>query len=85
MTRVTAIAIVLVLAGSTAFESSVISAQAGGWTTLFDGKTLKGWNLQGNANWEVVDGVIQATSGNGNLVSTVSLRRRSDRGGVLGG
>jgi hypothetical protein len=72
MTRITTIAIALVLAGSTGFESSLVSAQAGGWTTLFDGKTLKGWSPVGNANWEVVDGVIQATSGNGDLVSTVS-------------
>jgi len=72
MTRVTAIAIALVLAGSTGLESSLVSAQADGWTTLFDGKTLKGWSMVGNANWEVVDGVIQATSGNGDLVSTVS-------------
>jgi Domain of Unknown Function (DUF1080) len=72
MTRVTAIAIALVLAGSTGFESWPVSAQGDGWTTLFDGKTLKGWNLMGNANWEVVDGVVQATSGNGNLVSTAS-------------
>ena len=72
MTRVPAIAIALVLAGSTGFESSLVSAQAGCWTTLFDGKTLNGWNPVGNANWEVADGVIQATSGNGDLVSTVS-------------
>jgi hypothetical protein len=72
MTRVTAIAIALVLAGSTGFESSLVAAQAGGWTTLFDGRTLMGWNLLGTANWEVVDGVMQATSGNGNLVSTAS-------------
>ena len=38
-----------------------LSAQAGGaWTPLFDGKTLKGWNTVGDANWEVVDGVVQA-------------------------
>jgi len=42
MTRVTAITIALVLAGSTGCESSLVLAQAGGWTTLFDGKTLKG-------------------------------------------
>ena len=72
MTRVTAIAIALVLAASTGLESSQAAAQADGWTTLFDGKTLAGWNLAGNANWEVADGVIQATSGNGNLVSTAS-------------
>ena len=72
MIRVTAIGIALVLAGSIGFESPLVSAQAGGWTTLFDGKTLNGWNRVGNANWEVVDGVIQATNGNGDLVSTGS-------------
>ncbi len=39
------------------------------WTTLFDGSSLDGWNAIGNANWELVDGVVQATSGNGFLVS----------------
>lgn len=72
MTRITAIALALVLAGSTSFESSQASAQAGGWTDLFDGRTLKGWNTVGNANWEVVDGVVQATSGNGDLVTAMS-------------
>lgn len=40
-----------------------VSAQ-GAWTTLFDGKNgLKGWNAVGDANWEIVDGVLQATKG----------------------
>lgn len=71
MTR-TAIALALVLAGSTGFESSPLSAQAGGWTTLFDGKTLEGWNIIGSANWEVVDGAVQASSGSGFLVTPMS-------------
>jgi hypothetical protein len=41
-------------------------AAQGGWTQLFDGKTLKGWNVVGGANWEVVDGVVQATKSTGN-------------------
>lgn len=46
------------------------SAQAGaGWTTLFDGKSLDGWNKTGDANWSVVDGAIQADKGTGFLVS----------------
>jgi len=53
-----------------------MSAQSsgGGWTTLFDGKTLKGWNVVGDANWEVVDGVLQASkaSANAYLVTPVS-------------
>lgn len=51
----------------------VVSAQAGGaWTTLFDGKTLKGWNVVGDANWEVVDGAAQANRGTGFLVTPLS-------------
>ncbi len=45
-------------------------AQAGGaWTTLLDGSTLKGWNVVGDANWEVADGAVQATRGSGFLVT----------------
>jgi hypothetical protein len=36
------------------------SAQgSGGWTTLFDGKSLDHWNRLGEANWTIVDGIIQ--------------------------
>ena len=50
-----------------------VSAQAGGgWTSLFDGSSLKGWSVVGNANWQVVDGVIQANMGNGFLVTPAS-------------
>jgi len=45
---------------------------ASGWVTLLDGTTLKGWNTTGNANWKVADGAIEASSGNGMLVSPVS-------------
>jgi hypothetical protein len=33
---------------------------SGGWITLFDGKTLDHWNRLGEANWTIVDGVVQA-------------------------
>ena len=53
----------------------LVSAQAGGgWTTLFDGKTLNGWNVVGDANWTVADGVIQADKGNGFLVTPAAYR-----------
>jgi hypothetical protein len=41
-----------------------------GWTTLFDGSTLKGWNIVGDANWEVADGTIQASRGAGGFLVT---------------
>ena len=48
------------------------TAAQGAWTTLFDGSTLKGWNVVGNANWEVADGTAQASKGTGFLVTPVS-------------
>jgi hypothetical protein len=45
------------------------TAQAAGWTTLFDGSSLDGWNPIGNANWQLGDGAVSATSGSGFLVS----------------
>lgn len=71
MKRLSAVTLALLLIGFTGFESSsVLSGQAGGaWTTLFDGKSLKGWNVVGDANWEVADGVIQASKGTGFLVT----------------
>ena len=62
------------------------SAQArGGFTTLLQGNTLKGWNIVGDANWEVVDGAVQATTGMGDVPRHAGLGRRlsADRG-VLG-
>jgi len=47
-------------------------AGAAGWITLLDGTTLKGWNTTGDANWKVVDGTVEASSGTGMLVTPVS-------------
>lgn len=43
-----------------------------GWTTLFDGTSLDGWNVVGDANWQLGDGAVSATSGSGFLVSEQS-------------
>ena len=51
---------------------SGVSAQGGAWTTLFDGSSLDGWNVLGNANWELADGAVQADSGSGFLVTEES-------------
>lgn len=40
-----------------------------GWATLFNGTDLDQWILLGDANWTIVDDVVQADSGNGFLVS----------------
>jgi Domain of Unknown Function (DUF1080) len=40
-----------------------------GWKTLFDGSNLNNWEPIGNANWRLVNGIVQADLGNGYLVS----------------
>ena len=68
MTRMPALFLGTLLIGFTALAPRV-DAQGGAWTTLFDGASLKGWNIVGNANWAVVDGVVQADKGTGFLVT----------------
>ena len=46
------------------------SAQATGWTTLFDGKNLNAFNKVGDANWTIVDGAVQADKGMGGYLVT---------------
>jgi Domain of Unknown Function (DUF1080) len=74
MTRTAALTLALVLTGAAGVNTpSHLSAQAGaGWTTLFDGKTLTGWNVLGDANWSVANGEIVATAGTGFLVTPAS-------------
>ena len=73
MTRSTAIILpFLALAVVCLQPAPRVSAQAAGWTTLFDGSTLDGWNVLGNANWELEDGAVQANSGSGFLVTPES-------------
>ena len=41
-------------------------------TTLFDGSSLDGWNMTGDANWHIVEDYVEANSGGGHLVSANS-------------
>ncbi len=40
-----------------------------GWQTLFDGSSLDGWGRIGDANWQIVDGAVQADMGTGFLLT----------------
>ena len=60
------------LALTVAALPTLATAQGAGWTTLFDGSTLDGWRVLGDANWELADGAVSANSGSGFLVSGVS-------------
>jgi hypothetical protein len=73
MKRLFAVTLGLLLLGfaSSPFPSSA-SAQEAGWTTLFDGSTLDGWNVLGGANWSLdqSDGSVAADMGiEGHLVT----------------
>ncbi len=62
-----------VCALSFSVSGPAVSAQGGGWTTLLEGSSLKGWNVVGDANWEVAvaDKAVQANKGTGFLVTPV--------------
>ena len=72
--RRTAIVIALFLVGTAAVTGVPgVAAQTGaGWTTLFNGKNLDNWAVTGNANWRVVDGVIEADKPRGFLLTKES-------------
>jgi hypothetical protein len=73
MKRTLVLTIGLVVMGFVGAQpSSEVSGQAGGWTTLLDGSSLKGWNVVGDANWEVAEGAVQASKGTGFLVTPMS-------------
>jgi len=72
-----ALVIALLLIGLAALQFSYEAAgqanqAAAGWTTLFDGKNLSSFNTIGDANWQLMDGVVQANKGTGFLVTKAS-------------
>jgi len=69
-----AVAIGLLIIGFVAlpFAGEAFGQAAAGWTTLFDGTTLTGWNPIGDANWRLADGAAQADKGVGFLVTPAS-------------
>ena len=76
MVRTTTCTLVLCLMAFLGIQSSSTAAgQAGdAWTVLLDGKSLKGWNVVGDANWTVADGAVQADKGSGFLVTPASYQ-----------
>jgi len=71
--RTTVVVIALVIAAIVGTSHAPASAQtAAGWTNLFNGKDLSNWNVTGNADWRVTDGVIEASKARSFLVSKQS-------------
>ncbi len=74
MKRSFVIAALLLLIGFMSAQSSTeASGQSGSeWTTLFDGSTLDGWNVLGDASWTLVDGAVEGDGDAGFLVTAES-------------
>ena len=65
--------LVLCLTGVLGIQSSMAAGQAGNaWDVLLDGTSLKGWNVVGDANWEVAEKALQANKGTGFLVTPMT-------------
>jgi hypothetical protein len=82
-TRAFALASGLLIAGFAALNvAPPASGQTGpGWTQLFDGRTMNGWDQVGTANWRVEDGALVAdkstaanNQGGGHLVTKNSYK-----------
>ncbi len=65
--------LVAAAAGVAAWRTPAL-AQADGWTPLFNGRDLTGWDRLGDANWRVEDGAMVADRGNGFLVTQNDYR-----------
>ena len=72
MKRLLVAALGLLLLGLTSALSPMSASAQDGWTTLFDGSSLDGWNVLGDANWALGDGAVSADSGSGFLVTEES-------------
>ncbi len=57
------------------------SAQSDGWVSLI-GNDLSNWNVTGNADWKIADGVIEATKARGFLLTKESYTDFDLRGEV---
>jgi hypothetical protein len=66
----------LMALGCTTDAAAPGKAGADGWITLFDGterSLAANWHPIGDANWKIVDGAVQASAGNGFLVSNATF------------
>jgi hypothetical protein len=72
MHRRSAVSLLAGAAGLVALRRPALAQ--GGFTPLFNGRDLSGWDRIGNANWRVEDGAIVADRGSGFLVTPRDYR-----------
>ena len=70
---IAAVASAAVLGACSQAPTPEVSTNAvGEWQTLFDGSSLSGWSLVGDANWRLTDGAVEADSGTGFLLTAAT-------------
>ena len=67
-------AVAMLALGLSALAYSPQASSENGWVTLFDGKSLDGFNKVGDANWRIEDGMIVSDKGNGFLVTKTDYK-----------
>ena len=76
--KVLAIAAAIAFAGAMHLAPEAAGQSGEGWTVLFDGKSLDGWDKVGESNWRVEDGAIVAdkrtSKGPAHLVSKAKYK-----------
>jgi hypothetical protein len=66
--------ITFALFGAMLAISPVHAQTSDGYTSLIDGVSLNGWNIVGDANWVIGNGIVEGNKPNGFLVSTKSYK-----------
>jgi len=61
--------VALAVAAAAASAQGVVEGQ---WINLFDGESLYGWNVVGNGDWAVKDGMIEVSEGDSGFIATTS-------------
>ena len=64
-----------VVAGGSAANALTPAERAAGWTLLFDGRSLSGWQPSGEAVWSVEDGMIISRGKAPGLLRTITTYR----------
>lgn len=62
------------LLGALLLGNSAVAQNQDGFTAMIDGVSLSGWNIIGDANWQIGNGMITSNKGNGFLVSTAKYK-----------
>jgi hypothetical protein len=68
------IAALVICTQAALFSNVAVAQNQDGFVDLIDGVSLSGWNIIGNANWVIGNGIVEGNKPNGFLVSSKSYK-----------